>query len=149
MWTTPQTFGLSQGTPLIKHPALDANNSANYRPMSNLNTISKIIELLVLSRIRWHITGSQSFNVFQSAYRRHHSTETALLCIRNDIYGKIDELMQNCLTLLDAFDLPAAFFDMVEHSAVLLTRLESSFWVQGVLLTRIKSYLTDRMQFDT
>jgi len=125
----PERYKRAQVTPLMKHPGLDANNPANYRPISNLNTISKIIERLVLARIRGHITGSQSFNISQSAYRRHHSTETTLLCILNDINGKID---QDQSTLLVALDLSAAF-DTVEHS-VLLTRLERSFGVRGVLL---------------
>ena len=93
-------------------------------PISNLNTISKITERLVLARIRGHITGSQSFNLSQSAYRLHHSTETALLCILNYIDGKID---QGQSTLLVTLDLSVAF-DTVEHS-VLLNRLERSFGV--------------------
>ena len=83
----PDRYKRAQVTPLMKHLVLDADNPTNYRPISNLNTVSKIIERLVLARIRGHITGSQSFNLSQSAYRRHHSTETALLCILNDIYG--------------------------------------------------------------
>jgi len=138
----PGRFKCAQVTPLLKQPGFEANKPTNYRPISNLNTISKIIERLVLSRICGHITGSQSFNVFQSAYSHHHLTETALLCILNDIYGKIDEGQS---TLLVTLDLSVAF-DMVEHS-MLLNRLERNFGIQGVLLTWIKSYLTDRMQF--
>ena len=138
----PDRYKRAQVTPLMKHPGLDADNPTNYRPIFNLTTISKIIERLVLAIFRGHITGSQSFNVSQSAYRRHHSTETALLCILKDIYGKID---QGHSTLLVGLDLSAAF-DTVEHS-VLVTRLKRSFGVRGVLLTRIESYLIDRTQF--
>ena len=112
----------------MRYPGLDADYPTNYRLISNRDTISKIIERLVLARIRGHITpGSQSFIVSQSAYRRHHSTETALLCILNEVYGKIDPGQS---TLLVALDLSAAF-DTVEHS-VLLTRLECSFGVRCV-----------------
>ena len=48
-------------------------------PFSNLDFISKILERLFLARIQSHITSSPSFNQYQSAYRRHHSTETPIL----------------------------------------------------------------------
>ena len=49
----------------------------NYRPISNLNTISKTIERLVLRRLLPHLLASANFNPLQSAYRSGHSTETA------------------------------------------------------------------------
>ena len=75
----PQQFKKVQVTPLLKREGLDKDTTANYRPISNHNTISKIIERLILVRLRQHLTSSPSFNVAQSAYRHHHSTETALL----------------------------------------------------------------------
>ena len=87
----PRSFKPAQVTPLLKHDGLDVTNPANYRSTSNLNTISKILERLALSRFRQHITDSRNFNKSQSTYRRYHSTETALLGILNDIYGEIDE----------------------------------------------------------
>ena len=85
---------------------------------------------------------SDNFSVNQSAYRQHYSTETALLHILNDIYGKIDE--GQC-TLLVALDMSAAF-DTVEHS-VLITRLENSFGLGGSAIMWIQSYLADRTQY--
>ena len=138
----PSQFKRAQVTPLIKHDGLDTSDPANYRPISNLNTISKVIERLALGRLRAHITNSPNFNKSQSAYRRHHSTETALLRILNDIYGNIDAGQD---TLLVGLDLSAAF-DTIEHS-VLLTRLERSFGIGGPILEWIQSYLKDRTQF--
>jgi len=137
----PRHFKLARVTPLIKHDGLDISNPANYRPISNLNTISKVIERLALARLRQHITQSPNFNASQSAYRRHHSTETALLHILNDIYDQIDVGKG---TLLVALELSAAF-DTVEHS-VLLARLEHSFGIHGETLMWIKSYLENRTQ---
>ena len=56
-----------------------------YRPISNLNNIFKIIERLFLSQFYPHVTSS-NFNHFQSAYRPHHSTETAILQTFDDIF---------------------------------------------------------------
>ena len=47
----------------------------------------------------------------QSAYKKHHSTETALLYIQNDILNSID---QNKVVLLVLLDLSAAF-DTIDH----------------------------------
>ena len=115
----PTLFKRAQVTPLLKHAGLDTNNPSNFRPISNLNTISKLIERLVLTRLHSHITRSTNFNQFQAAYRQHHSTETSLLNILNGIYGAIDEGQS---TLLVSLDLSAAF-DTIEHN-LLLHRLE-------------------------
>jgi len=69
---------------------MDVNDPARFRPISNLNTISKILERLALTRRRPQITESSNFNELQSAYRQHHSTETTLLNILNDSYSNID-----------------------------------------------------------
>ena len=75
----PSQFKLAQVTPLLKKAGLDTSDPANYRPISNLNTISKIIESLVLARLHPYIAATGNFNPLQSAYRKQHSTETALL----------------------------------------------------------------------
>ena len=56
----PRSFKRAQVTQPLNHDGLDATNPANYRPISNLNTISKILERLALSRLRQHITCRQS-----------------------------------------------------------------------------------------
>jgi len=52
-------------------PGLDPTVSANFRPISNLNNISKILERLVLTRLQPYIASSLSFNHLQSAYHKH------------------------------------------------------------------------------
>jgi hypothetical protein len=61
-------------SPLIKRPDLDPSLPANYRPISNLNNISKLVEKLFLARLLPHVTSSANFNPLQSAYRPLHST---------------------------------------------------------------------------
>ena len=125
----------------LKKPSLDHDNLANYHPISNLNNISKIIECLFLSRFYPHVTTSPNFNHLQFAYQPHHSTETALIQIFDDIICSA-ECSQS--TLLVSFDLSAAF-DTIDHST-LLSRLLTSFRVSGAPLAWLTSYLTNRTQ---
>ena len=77
----------------------------------------------------------------QSAYKKHHSCETALLRVQNDILKSIDD--KKCVVLL-LLDLSAAF-DTVDHK-ILLHRLRSRFGIKGKALLWLQSYLTDRSQ---
>jgi len=63
-------------TPVLKKLFLDKENLSNYRPISNLSTISKIVERVVQSRLTDHLVRNQLLNPFQSAYWKFHSTET-------------------------------------------------------------------------
>jgi len=72
----------------------------------------------------------------QSAYRRHHSTETSLLHIHDHLINAIGSQKLSCLCLLD---LSAAFY-AIDHD-ILLTRLSSWFGINGSVLNWFKSYL--------
>jgi len=137
----PLSFKSASITPLLKKPNLDPTVLSNFRPISNLNNISKIIERLFLSRFQPHILASHNFNPYQSAYRRNHSTETALLCTLDHIYNSSDTGMS---TVLVSLDLSAAF-DTIDHN-ILLNRLQSAFGLTGSTLKWITSYLSNRTQ---
>ena len=113
----------------------------NYRPVSNLSFLSKILEKLVASRLHLHINSSHTSNDYQSAYRKFHSTETALLKIHNDILSSMDDGRVTALTLLDL----SAVFDTIDHT-ILLRRLGYWFGVSGKALDSFKSYFTGRRQ---
>jgi Reverse transcriptase (RNA-dependent DNA polymerase) len=107
----------------------------------DLNNISKIVEKLSFSRLQSHILTSPKFNPYQSAYRRNHSTATALLCIFNHVFHSANAQKS---TILVSLDLSAAF-DTIDHS-ILLNRFRSTFGISGAALQRITSYLTNRSQ---
>jgi len=138
----PDGFKTAQVTPLIKKDGLDANDPANYRPISNLNTISKIIERLCLVRLTPHVAATGQFNPLQSAYRKHHSTETALLKILDDLYRIIDDRRSAVLVGLDL----SAAFDTIEHD-ILIERLRSVFGITGSALRWVETYLRNRKQY--
>jgi len=65
----PAALKAAQVRPLLKKPGLDKEQMSNYRPISNLPTVSKVIERLVLDRLRPHVLSSPNFSRLQSAYR--------------------------------------------------------------------------------
>lgn len=137
----PFTFKTAYVSPLLKKSSLCKEDMKNYRPVSNLSFISKLLEKLVASRIKTHMDNSDTANPFQSAYRQHHSTETALLKIHNDVLMAMDKGKVTALTLLDL----SAAFDTIDHD-ILLNRLEKRFRLTGSALCWLRSYLTSRCQ---
>jgi len=114
-------------TPLLKKPSLDASDPKNYRFISNLNTLSKVLERLSLSRLSPHISSSSTFSKFQSAYRRGHSTETAMLKVLNDLYVGVNN---KAASVLLSLDLSAAFdtVDIIYYWIGWLLNLASVVW---------------------
>ena len=137
----PDTFKIAHVTPLSKKPSLDRNELSNFRPVSGLNFVSKLIEKIVASQIKSHMQNSGISNNLQSAYNFGNSTVTALLYIQNDILSAQD---RSELTALPLLDLSAAF-DTIDHD-LLLSRLTEWFGIDGVVLQWVRSYLTGRSQ---
>ena len=69
-------------TPLIKKLILDCEIFKNYRPVSNLSFVSKLIERIICVQLVDHLKENGLYEIFQSAYRQLHSTETALLRVK-------------------------------------------------------------------
>ena len=88
-----------------------------------------------------HLKAHHLYEVFQSAYRQLHSTETALLRVKNDLLRAVDTHGGAILVLLDL----SAAFDTIDHQRLLHT-LESSFGIKGKVLDWFQSYLTGRTQ---
>ena len=94
----------------------------NYRPVSYLSFISKVTERAVFLQIDNHMKKHDLYPSLQSAYRKNHGTETALLKVTNDI---LMEMNFQHAVLLVLLDLSAAFDTVVD--SVLLRRLQTSF----------------------
>ena len=118
---------------------MDINYLKNFRPVSNLSFLSKILEQIVHGRMVAHLEATDAMPRTQSAYRRHHSTETAFLKVFNDINTAIDSGQVTALCLLD----PMAAFDTVDH-CILLYRLEKTLGFPGRTIERFRTYLENR-----
>ena len=81
------------------------------------------------------------FPTLQSAYQQHHSTETALLKVKNDILMNMENQQITLLVLLDL----SATFDTVDHR-ILSDRLRTDFGISGTALNWTVSYLSNRSQ---
>ena len=130
----PSSFKQALVQPLLKKSSLSTDDLNNFRPISNLNFISKIHEKVVASRIQSHLSSNSLSSSFQSAYRIFHSTETTLLKIHNDLILAMDRGEVTSLILLD---LSAA-----DHS-ILLTRLQH--WLVLMVFRLIGSHLISHL----
>lgn len=137
----PDCLKLAYVTPVLKKSSLDHNDLANYRPVSNLPFLAKVTEKIVASRLTAYLQGNDLHECLQSAYRKNHSVETALLKVSDDILTSIDCRKAAALVLLDL----SAAFDTIDH-AVLLERLREDFGIEATALQWFESYLNDRRQ---
>lgn len=137
----PQHFKHALVKPLLKKSNLDLNCLKNYRPVSNLPFLSKVLERIVLKQLLQHLEFHNLLEPFQSAYRKCHSTETALLRVVNDLFQASDSGRVSILSLLDL----SAAFDTIDH-AILKMRLHTTFGCSGTVLDWFSSYLSGRIQ---
>ena len=101
--------------------------------------LSKIIERVVKARLSDQLTSNNLLNLHQSAYSKHHSTETVLLYIHDHLINVIGSRQISCLCLIDL----SAAFDTIDRN-ILLTRFSSWFGIQ-VTVTAVnwfRSYLS-------
>jgi len=120
---------------------MDDTDVRFFRPISNLPVISKLIERLVAKRLMNCLTTNDMLPKFQSAYRSHYSTETAVATVLPDILLALDEGDLACLALLDL----SAASDTVDHEVD--HRLHITYGVNGVAHDWFRSYLIGRHQY--
>jgi len=128
-------------TPRLKKPNADPVDVKNYRPISHLAFMSKVVERLVCHKLVAYLNKHLFFPTLQSAYRRFHSTATSVLKVFHDALLAAD---RGEVTLLGFFDLSAAF-DTVDHE-ILLDRLRKSLGLHGPVLDWIHSFVSNRTQ---
>ena len=127
--------------PIFKKQNLDVLSLNNYRPISNLTIISKILERVVASQLTSYLSQYNILNKFQSAYTAYKSTETALTYIFSDLHLSSSHKDGSILTLLDL----SSAFDTLDHN-IMISRL-TSIGIIGTPLKWFSAYLTNRHHY--
>ena len=128
--TFPQNFKEAHVRPVLL-------KMKNHRPVSNLSFIYKILA----NWLQAHVKNTHLSNPLQSAYRKHHSTEAALMKVHNDTFISMDQGEVTALTLLDL----SAAFDTIDH-ATLTNRLSDWYGIYGQAQIWFSTYLQNRHQ---
>ena len=140
----PKSLKHATVRPLLKKPSLDKDTLSSYRPVSNLTQLSKVIEKVVALRIMTHVSDQQMVECFQSAYRKNHSTETALLYVTSAVKTAMDKKQGIILLLVDF----SSAFDTINHN-ILIRRLRLRYGFVGFVgkaLDWLTYYLKERTQ---
>ena len=114
---------------------------SNYRPISLLSNINKILEKLVYSRLYKFLSDKNCFYNYQFGFRAKHSVNHALIDITENIRHALDNKKFACGVFVDF----QKAFDTVNHG-ILIEKLKY-YGVRGVANSWFKSYLTSRSQF--
>lgn len=133
----PESEKLAIVKPTLKSK-LDRQCLSSYRPVSNLSFLSKVIECVIHEQLMDYLSTINALPDNQSAYRKLHSTETALCSVTNDILCMMDEGKCGVLILLDL----SAAFDTVVHD-LLLEDLQI-IGVRDRALQYLRNYLVNR-----
>ena len=132
----PQSWKSAKVMALFKNS--DADNCDNYRPLSVLPTVSKIVEWAARIQLYNHLDSNGLLHVKQFGFRRKRSTTSALLQFSDDILQNMEDGLVTGVVFLDL----KKAFDTVNHR-VLLFKLRA-LGVDDSAAAWFKSYLTNR-----
>lgn len=108
---------------------------SNYHPVSNVTFISKaIIEKTVVNQLISYMNTNNLYETFQSVYKQYYSTESALICVHDDILTTID----NRRKVITSWPLCSFRYGWSRYSPFLSTRALWSYW-QALIMVSILS----------
>ena len=135
----PSSLKIAKISPIFKTG--DPHLTDNYRPISLLPVISKLIEKVVFLQLYDYFIENKLFYDSQYGFRKYHSTEFAALEFTDKIILNLD---QGKLPIAIFLELTIAF-DTIDHT--ILTNKLKYYGVHGIALDWFKSYLGDRKQY--
>ena len=96
----PNALKIASLSPTLKKPTADFKQFKDFRPISNLKFISKLVKKSVAVQLTKYVMTNHLDETFQSACKEFHSTETALLRVQNYILCSLDQNTSVILLLL-------------------------------------------------
>jgi hypothetical protein len=137
--TVPSQLKIAKVIPVFKSG--DCQDLNNYRPISLLPSISKVLEKIVCARLNVYLNNNSIINDNQFGFRKNFSTTHAMSHLVNKISNALNEKKH---TVVIFCDLRKAF-DTCNHT-ILFKKL-AKYGICGLELEWFKSYLNDRKQF--
>lgn len=110
------------------------------RPITNVSHLDKVFERIVANQLTNYLEMNHIIDDHRSGFRKHHSTQAALLLLTDDIRKAIN---RDKLTYLILFDFSKAF-DYVKPEILYMTMYEMCFATEVIFW--FQSYLTGRSQ---
>ena len=135
----PERLKLAKVTPVFKKG--DSNLINNYRPISLLPVISKVLEKIIANQLSKYFEDNKLFHDNQYGFRTGLSTEYATIELTDRIISNMD---RNEIPFSIFLDLSKAF-DTLDHT-ILLKKLKH-YGINGKALQLCESYLTNRTQY--
>lgn len=135
----PEQLKISAGTPV--HKKGDAKSINNYRLISVISNIAKILEMLIKTRLNRHLQRNNLLSNLQFGFREGLSTEDAVYEVTRNIYSSIDNNKKPLAIFLDL----AKAFDTIPHDK-LLQKLYN-YGIRGVVHDLFASYLHKRLHY--
>ena len=135
----PDILKLAKVIPVDKNN--DPNNFSNYRPISLVSPIGKLVEIVLYNRMINYINKFDLLHPNQFGFRKKHKTVDALACVIKLVRLAIDDKKRACCIFLDL----SKAFDSIHHDILLSILFNYGF--RGPVHHLLKSYLTNRSQF--
>ena len=132
----PTAWKSSVVVPILKTG--DVNDASNYRPISLLPVLSKVLEKIVSSQLSQHLESNQLLSNTQHGFRSKLSTTSALLTLNKHLYSNMDNKKVSLVTLCDL----SKAFDSVSHAILLRKCIKCNvdqFWFESYLCKRTQS----------
>ena len=135
----PNIFKVAKTIPIFKKGS--RMSVTNYRPISLLSNLNKILEKLVHARIYRFLEDSQCIYSLQFGFRKKHSTDHALIEITETIKKALDDHNFACGIFIDL----QKAFDTVNHD-ILIAKLDN-YGIRGTANKWFSTYLNNRSQY--
>jgi len=136
--TVPSTWKIAKISPVFKKG--NRTELGNYRPVSNLNAVSKLFELCLLIRME-QLDFDYLMGSFQHGFRKLHSTDTAILDLVENVTQEVECKRLVCVYSVDL----TAAFDLLRKEILITQLLEKN--VPKYLINLIANYISDRYGF--